>query len=111
MLCDLVLPHLEATYTDLFQAVTGPPAIDLVVSGELVYAAPIIAEKLAFGGLPTLPPLFVFFSYDPPVLPPFPKFSQFLRALGPGANRAAIRLIKLVTRNWSEPICQLRARD
>jgi UDP:flavonoid glycosyltransferase YjiC (YdhE family) len=111
LLCDLVLPHLEATYTDLFQAVTGPPAIDLVVSGELVYAAPIIAEKLGIRWASYITaPMSFFSAHDPPVLPPFPKFSQFLRALGPGANRAAIRLIKLVTRKWSEPIRQLRAR-
>jgi UDP:flavonoid glycosyltransferase YjiC (YdhE family) len=111
LLCDLVMPHVEATYTDLARAVTGPPETDLLVSGELVYPAPIIAQKfgIRWASYTTAPASF-FSAHDPPVLPPFPKFSRFLRALGPNANRAAIRLVKRATLKWSEPVRQLRAR-
>jgi rhamnosyltransferase subunit B len=39
----LILPQLEDTYDDLFAAATG---CDLLLAGELVYAAPLVAEKL-----------------------------------------------------------------
>src|SRR5690348_1882703 len=38
---DLLMPHLRATYEDLTRAVTGPPKIDVLVAGELVYPAPL----------------------------------------------------------------------
>lgn len=42
----LILPHLRATYDDLLSVAAGA---DLLIAGELVYAAPLVAEKV---GLP-----------------------------------------------------------
>jgi UDP:flavonoid glycosyltransferase YjiC (YdhE family) len=39
----VILPHLRHTYEDLLQSIEG---VDLMVAGELVYAAPLVAEKL-----------------------------------------------------------------
>lgn len=110
LICQLLMPHLRATYADLARAVTGWPAVDLLISGELVYPAPLIAEKF---GVPwashITAPMSFFSAHDPPVLPPFPRLSRVFRAMGPGVNRAIIRLVRRVTRNWSEPVGRLRA--
>ena len=39
----LILPWLKATYEDLLSAATGA---DFLLAGELVYAAPLVVEKL-----------------------------------------------------------------
>ena len=39
----LILPHLRDTYDDLVSAAAG---MDLMIAGELVYAAPLVAEKI-----------------------------------------------------------------
>jgi rhamnosyltransferase subunit B len=40
----LILPHLKETYEDLLSAATGA---HLLLAGELVYAAPLVVEKLS----------------------------------------------------------------
>ncbi len=111
LLRKFIMPHLAATYADLLRAVTGHPAIDLLVSGELVYPAPLIAEKLGVRWASyTTAPMSFFSVHDPPVLPPFPKLAQVFRWLGPGVTRLGIQAIKLVTRKWSEPVRDLRAK-
>ncbi len=85
--------------------------VDLLVSGEIVYAAPLVAEKTGVRWTSCmLSPMSFFSAFDPPVLAPFPKFSLFLHRLGRPANRLIIRLIKFCTRAWSEPVRQLRAQ-
>ncbi|HZR16083.1 MAG TPA: glycosyltransferase [Verrucomicrobiae bacterium] len=104
-----ILPELRATYDDLLKAVTGPPRIDLLLSGELVYPAALIAEKtgVAWATCITTPMSF-FSAHDPPILPPVPVLSSFLRRFGPGLNGALIRLVKFSTRHWGEPVQALR---
>jgi UDP:flavonoid glycosyltransferase YjiC (YdhE family) len=107
----LMMPQVEATYADLLRAATGPPRIDLLVSGELVYAAPVLAQKLGLKWATYITaPMSFFSAHDPPVLPPVPQLVGVFRRLGPGFNAAVIRLIKLMTRNWSEPVRQLRRK-
>jgi UDP:flavonoid glycosyltransferase YjiC (YdhE family) len=106
----LIMPRLQETCADLVRAVTGPSAIDLLVSGELVYPAPLIAEKFGVRWAScTTAPMSFFSAYDPAILPPVPRLSALLRALGPGVNKAAIHVIKMATRSWSEPVLRLRA--
>jgi rhamnosyltransferase subunit B len=105
-----ILPELRNTYADLRRAVMGPPRIDLLVSGELVYPAPLVAEKI---GLPwascITAPLSFFSAYDLPILPPVQTLSSLLRHLGPRAGRHIVRMIKLATSSWSAPVRELRA--
>jgi UDP:flavonoid glycosyltransferase YjiC (YdhE family) len=103
------MPHLRATYEDLTRAVAGPPKIDVLVAGELVYPAPLLGEKMGLRWASHITaPMSFFSAQDPPVLAIFPRFSQTLRRMGPGVNRLVIRLIQRVTRGWSEPIRALR---
>jgi len=110
LLRGFIFPQLRATYKDLMQATPGNGGADLLVSGKLVYAAPLVAEKTGVRWASYITsPMSFFSAYDPPVLPPFPGFARLLCLLGLTFNRTAIRAVKLVTRSWSEPVLQLRA--
>jgi rhamnosyltransferase subunit B len=88
LLVGWLLPHLARTYADLVRAVKGPPMADLLVYGELVYPAPLIAEQFGLRSATHITtPMSFFSAYDPPVLPPFPNFSRLVRSMGPAANR------------------------
>jgi rhamnosyltransferase subunit B len=101
----LILPHLRDTYDDLLSACEEA---DLMISGELVYAAPLVSEKL---GLPwvsaILSPFSFFSSHDPSVLVTVP-WLRHLHKLGWPVYRAGLGACKLATRHWSNPVRRLR---
>jgi rhamnosyltransferase subunit B len=102
---EFLFPAIRDSYQDLLAAVQGA---DLLVTGELSYAGPIIAEKT---GIPwasyVLAPLSFFSGYDPPVLPPYPTLAK-VQSLVPGVGHLVPRFARLVTRHWAEPIYKLR---
>jgi MGT family glycosyltransferase len=104
---EFLLPVLRQTYGDLLDAATKPARADLLLLGELNYAGPIVAE---ITGIPwasyVLAPFSFFSAYDPPVLPPYPRLSRADKA--PGMGHAMRRLARFVTREWPEPIYELR---
>jgi rhamnosyltransferase subunit B len=101
----LVLPELRATYDDLISVAAGA---DLVIAGELVYAAPLVAEKLSLRWVSgILSPFSFFSSYDPSVLVNAPNLIH-LRKLGWRAYRAGLNLGRLATWHWSDPVRRLR---
>jgi rhamnosyltransferase subunit B len=100
-----VLPNLRDTYSDLMDAAFRA---DFIVSGELVYATPMVAEKLRIPwSTSSLQPAAFFSAYDPPVLPLFP-FATQLPKLGRSFNQGVKQLLKVVTKSWAQPIHQLR---
>jgi UDP:flavonoid glycosyltransferase YjiC (YdhE family) len=105
---DFLFPVLHQSYDDLLDAVTKPVRADLLMVGELNYAGPIVAEVT---GMPwvsyVLAPLSFFSAFDPPVLPPYPKLARADKAV-PGFGRVIKRVARFVTRNWSEPVYELR---
>ena len=104
---DFLFPVLRQTYDDLLDAATKPTRADLLLLGELNYAGPIVAEVT---GIPwasyVLAPFSFFSVFDPPVLPPYPGLARADKLAGMG--RAMRRLAQFVTRNWPEPIYDLR---
>src|SRR5271155_3625158 len=105
---EFLFPAIRDSYRDLLEAVTANGAADLLVTGELAYAGPIIAEKT---GIPwasyVLAPLSFFSGYDPPVLPPYPTLSK-VPSIVPRIGRLVPRFARVVTRKWSEPLYALR---
>ncbi|HEY1758361.1 MAG TPA: glycosyltransferase [Bryobacteraceae bacterium] len=104
----MLLPKLEHTYHDLISASEDA---DLLIAGELVYAAPLVAEKLALPWVSVILSPFSFFScIDPSFTVNLPVLFQLRRA-GPGVYKAALGLGKLATRHWSSPVRQLRRKE
>ena len=105
---EFLFPAIRDSYQDLLAAVEANGGADLLVTGELAYAGPIVAEKT---GIPwasyVLAPLSFFSGYDPPVLPPYPMLAK-VQSLVPGVGHLIPRFARVVTRNWPEPIYALR---
>lgn len=104
----MLLPELEHTYNDLLLAVEDA---DLLIAGELVYAAPLVAEK---SGLPwvslILSPFSFFSCIDPSFTANLPVLFHFRKA-GPAVYKAALGLGKLAARHWSNPVRRLRRKE
>jgi UDP:flavonoid glycosyltransferase YjiC (YdhE family) len=102
---EFLFPAIRDSYDDLLAAVAGA---DLLVAGELAYAAPIVAEVT---GIPwashVLAPFSFFSAYDPPVLPPYPTLAK-LQAMVPGMGHLIARFARYMTREWSQPVYDLR---
>jgi rhamnosyltransferase subunit B len=106
---EILFPAIRQSYVELLAAVQANGGADLMLAGELVYQAPIVAEVT---GIPwasfVLAPLSFFSRYDAPVLPPYPMLARLQPAL-PGMGRVIARFARWVTRSWPEPIYQLRS--
>ena len=100
-----LMPRLRQTFEDLCAAVVGA---DLLVSADIVYAAPIVA---AVTGVPwatsTVAPLSLFSAYDPPVFPVWQGLAD-LRVLGPRAMRPLMALARRLTEPWGAAARALR---
>jgi rhamnosyltransferase subunit B len=100
-----LMPNLRDTYTDLM---TSASDADLIISGEIVYPARLVAEKLGIPWVTSLLQPAAFFSaYDPSVLPLFP-FAAQLPKFGRTFNQAIKQLLITITKSWAEPIHQFR---
>ena len=104
-----LFPVLRQSYDDLMDAVSAPRRADLLVTGELNYAAPLVADKT---GIPwasaVLAPISFFSAYDPPALPMHEWLSAVYGRI-PGMGRMVNRLARAISRSWPEPILALRA--
>jgi UDP:flavonoid glycosyltransferase YjiC (YdhE family) len=98
----LVLPHLRGTYDDLRFAAG---AADLMIAGELVFAAPLIAEKLGLRWVSAiLSPCSFFSAHDPPAIPGGPNLHGFPWPL----SRIYLDLAGIAYRHWWKPVRALR---
>ena len=105
---EFLFPVLRQTYDDLLEAATKPERADLLLLGELNYAGPLVAEVTAIPWASyVLAPLSFFSAFDPPVLPPYPRLARADRAV-PGFGRVIRRVARFVSRNWPQPIYDLR---
>jgi rhamnosyltransferase subunit B len=100
-----VCASLRETYTDLMN--TAKHA-DLIINGEGVLAARLVAEKLRIPWVLTvLQPLAFLSAYDPSILPALPSIFQ-LPGLNFIAQRGIRQLSKILSKTWAEPVYQLR---
>lgn len=105
---EFLFPSLRDSYKDLRAAVEANGGADLLVTGELAYAGPIVAE---ITGTPwasyVLAPFSFFSAYDPPVLPPYPTLAHAQQVV-PALGHVVARFARMVTRKWPEPVYALR---
>jgi UDP:flavonoid glycosyltransferase YjiC (YdhE family) len=100
-----IFPNVRKTYADLLAATEGA---DLLVVGELLYVAPLVA---AAQGIPwanaILAPTSFLSACDPCVLAPVQRLYA-LRHLGRWPYRLIFALGRIVTRRWSAPLSAFR---
>jgi UDP:flavonoid glycosyltransferase YjiC (YdhE family) len=105
---EFLFPVIRQSYDDLLAAVEADGGADLLLTGELAYAGPIVAEKT---GVPwasyVLAPFSFFSAYDPPVLPPYPTLAK-VQLVFPKMGHVVARFARFVTRRWPEPVYELR---
>jgi rhamnosyltransferase subunit B len=105
LLRELVLPEVHAMHTDLAHATAGA---DLLVTSELVYAAPLLAEQTGLRWASyALAPL-SYFSIHDPCVPPVALGGEWLHTLPPFAVRQLNRLAALLTHAWWRPVREFR---
>jgi rhamnosyltransferase subunit B len=108
LFCDLILPHIRDTYADLMLAAANA---DLMIAGELNFAAPLVAEKL---GLPwasaILSPCSFFSAHDPSFLVNAPYLIH-LRKAGWIVNRMILNSSQPFIRHWWTPVRRLRKSE
>jgi UDP:flavonoid glycosyltransferase YjiC (YdhE family) len=106
---EVLFPAIRQSYDQLLAAVQAGGGADLMLAGELTYQAPVVAEvtRIRWASY-VLAPLSFFSAYDAPVLPPYPKLAQLQSAV-PATGHAVKQFARWVTRDWAEPVYQLRA--
>jgi UDP:flavonoid glycosyltransferase YjiC (YdhE family) len=101
----LVLPKLRDTYDDLLEVCQGA---DLLVNHPVLFAGPVVAEKLGIRWTSAILSPGIFLSvYDPALLPPLAWFHR-LRKLGPTPHRLLNAAIDRITLRWMQPVDALR---
>lgn len=107
IIVDLLMPTLDEAYRDLFAATAD---VDAIVSHPLTFTAPLVAAKR---NLPwaasVLFPMSFFSLVEPPQVVAHPAAAAIYRRW-PGVMHWGIRLGKLVTRSWGEPVQALRKK-
>jgi len=101
----LLMPHLGDMYADLMAATQSA---DLMIAGEAVFAAPLVAEtrKLPWAAV-ILAPFSLFSVYDPPLVPQL-LFAKAFTCAPPAVQRMLIALARAATRKWGDPLIKLR---
>lgn len=105
---EFLFPAIHDSYQDLLRAVKADGGADLLLTGELAYAGPIVAEVTGIRWASYVLAPFSFFSgYDPPVLPPYPILAK-MQSYAPRTGHLVARFARWVTRDWAEPVYALR---
>jgi UDP:flavonoid glycosyltransferase YjiC (YdhE family) len=105
---EFLFPALRQSYDDLLAAVKADGGADLLISGELAYAGPLVAEITGVRWASYVLAPFSFFSaWDPPVLPPYPMLAR-AQTFIPFTGHLVRPFARWVTRSWCEPVYALR---
>jgi UDP:flavonoid glycosyltransferase YjiC (YdhE family) len=105
---EFLFPALRESYEDLLAAVKADGGADLLISGELAYAGPLVAEITGVRWASYVLAPFSFFSaWDPPVLPPFPNLAR-AQTFIPFTGHLVRPFARWVTRAWCAPVYALR---
>ncbi|MFA7234541.1 MAG: glycosyltransferase [Terrimicrobiaceae bacterium] len=105
LLREEVFPAVRETYADLAEACRET---DLLVVGELLYVAPLVAAKCRIPWVnAVLAPSSFLSALDPCVLAPAPGFHH-LRHLGTLPHRLLLAFGNRLTSRWAEPLFAFR---
>jgi rhamnosyltransferase subunit B len=95
------LPHMPQLYADLERITVGA---DLMIASEVVFAAPMLAEKSGVRWVSVLlSPISFLSAHDASVLPPLNRLPS-LHGLPPAFHRAFFKPAALVASFWGRPM-------
>ncbi|MDB5806737.1 MAG: UDP-glucose:sterol glucosyltransferase [Betaproteobacteria bacterium] len=101
----MFMPHLREMFDDLAAAAAQA---DFMVAGEVVFAAPLVAEKFSRRwAAAILAPMSFFSIHDPWVMSPLPA-TRHLHGAPAWVHRALVGAAKWSVRNWGLPVARLR---
>jgi len=102
---EVIFPSLPDMYQDLSAACQDA---DLMITGEIVYAAASLAETSGIRWISTsLAPMTMFSAYDPNVYSAF-EWIEYLRPMPPFFHRVMFQMMQLSIRHWYEPYKDFR---
>ncbi len=105
ILREIIMPNLRPMFDDMMNAVKGA---DLLITGEIVYAAKSVVEKTKIKWISTsLAPGSMFSAYDP-FVPPIALWFEKLRFMPPGFHKTVFSFMRGTIKNWYEPYKKFR---
>jgi len=105
LLREIILPNLRPMYEDLTKAVADA---DLLISTEVVFAAPSVAEKTGIKWITTTLAPGTFLSAYDPFVPPTAIWLRKFRFLGSFFHGAMFGLVRKIINSWFEPYREFR---
>ncbi len=105
LLREILLPNVHLMYEDLMKAVEGA---DVLISGEVVFAAPSVAEKTKIKWITTSLAPASFLSPHDPFVPPTAQWLKHFRFLGATFHTGIYSLVHRLIASWLEPYKQFR---
>ncbi len=105
LLRDVLLPNLRPMYEDLLEAARD---VDLMLSGEVVFPARSVAEKLGIKWVSTTLAPGTFLSPTDPFIPPTAMWLRHFRFLGRAFFGPMFGLVKLIIHKWFAPYREFR---
>jgi len=105
LLREILIPNVRPMYEDLTEAVQGA---DLLISGEVVFAAASVAEKTGIKWITTSLAPVSFMSPHDPIVPPTAQWLRHFRFLGATFHGGLLAVVRRMVESWFEPYRKFR---
>ena len=105
LLREILIPNVRPMFEDLMKAVEGA---DLLISGEVVFAAASVAEKTGIKWITTSLAPASFLSPHDPFVPPTAQWLKHFRFLGVTFHTGIYSLVHRLVASWLEPYRNFR---
>ena len=105
LLREILIPNVRPMFEDLMKAVEGA---DLLISGEVVFAAASVAEKTGIKWITTSLAPASFLSPHDPFVPPTAQWLRHFRFLGATFHTGIYSLVHRLVASWLEPYRNFR---
>jgi len=105
LLREILIPNVRPMFEDVMKAVEGA---DLLISGEVVFAAASVAEKTRIKWITTSLAPASFLSPHDPFVPPTAQWLRHFRFLGVTFHAGVYWLVQRLVASWLEPYRNFR---
>ena len=101
----LIMPNLHPMFEDMMRAVKNA---DLLITGEIVYAAQSVVEKSGVKWISTSLAPGSFLSANDPFVPPLAQWYENLRFMPTVFHRTVYKIMRGTIKDWYEPYRKFR---